>query len=224
MRRWWSGGALRPSICYFCSVYDVIYFVDREWWHNIYIFSSLSYETMLHPNCIATLFVTCSPPSQPSPSPVRPCPVCPPWHRTCPRTPWCRIEYLAQKKIVMDKKSIIFGNVLTNYFSFGLKGVSLRFEPDIGVPGVGVAGLLSAPPLPGGPVLRPDLGPELLHVQDPGVPRPAPPLLLLCHGVDVVRVSLPVIILPVTNTLPPSPGNFGLCGWHLINNPTFNLV
>ena len=68
--RWVSGGALRPSICYFCSVYDVIYFVDREWWHNIYIFFKLelwNYATSkLHSNTFRHLFSSFSAFPQPS--------------------------------------------------------------------------------------------------------------------------------------------------------------
>ena len=39
-----------------------------------------------------------------------------------------------------------------------------------------------------------DLLPELVHIEDARVPGPAPPLLLLRHVVDIVRVSLPVIV------------------------------
>ena len=38
---------------------------------------------------------------------------------------------------------------------------------------------------------------HLVHVEDPGVPRPAPALLLLGHVVHEVGVRLPVVIILV---------------------------
>ena len=53
-----------------------------------------------------------------------------------------------------------------------------------------------------------DLLPELVHIEDARVPGPAPPLLLLRHGVDKVGVSLPVLVILTPQVL----GNYG---WHV---------
>ena len=45
------------------------------------------------------------------------------------------------------------------------------------------------------------LGPQPLHVDGPGVPGAAPPLLLLRHGRHIVRVSLPFIIISLDKYL-----------------------